>query len=425
MFVTATADDVEDKLGVAAGTNSIGVTFTGGNISQSLAFQGQSGGSTACTPTFGNFTSSNQPANCWTPYSATSPFNSVVPGTASSACGSGASGSHPCFAGSSSTFVSTITAQGGSNFANGNWGASTPYPNANEFGHDVFWTGQSGTTDKWYKLTNVGGSFCNGNLAILRIPSVARPTGGSDSHMDIVDQSTGVETACDAFPKSLIPLPVGGTQGSPTTLNVGGAFCGQGNVQTSIGANPGTTGWCAPTSSFGDLAGMIRYEELSAGAINHALFVVVKGGGAAQAQVYPGQTGGVGATGTSEPPIGSLLWLDQPCSTINAITDIPAWDKAVLCALNKYGGYVGDTGGPNGISIGFSSDNAYTAYGLTGQMANFWSTHGITENNTTHTFFIPITQGATVTQTWWNTHLHVLDPCVAKQMAGATGGCSP
>jgi hypothetical protein len=40
----------------------------------------------------------------------------------------------------------------------------------------------------------------------------------------------------------------------------------------------------------------------------------------------------------------------------------PAWKKAILRALARYGGYVGDTGGP-GFAVMLESSTTYTSFG--------------------------------------------------------------
>jgi hypothetical protein len=134
----------------------------------------------------------------------------------------------------------------------------------------------------------------------------------------------------------------------------------------------------ATAAGFGNLAGIIRAPELTAGRIDHALFLVVRctstgrdfGYGVRRqhrsdegSYVYPADGGGApcDSDDADAPPMGARLQLAMSGAQIAALP-IPSWKKAVLRALATYGGYIGDTGGP-GFGVQLESSTTYTAFG--------------------------------------------------------------
>ena len=133
------------------------------------------------------------------------------------------------------------------------------------------------------------------------------------------------------------------------------------------GGDRGRTSATSPASS--------ARQELAAGAINHALFVVLKctaksDGASATARApsveraalrLPGDARRQRAAASDNPdlpPIGARFQLAMSDAQIAALP-CPAWKKTILTALAHYGGYVGDTGGP-GFGLLFESGATYT-----------------------------------------------------------------
>jgi hypothetical protein len=143
----------------------------------------------------------------------------------------------------------------------------------------------------------------------------------------------------------------------------------------------------ATAALFGNLAGMIRAQELAAGHINHALFMVLKcvststsfgfgtTRGGSSAFVYPAFHGGAGCSSGSLPPLGARFRLAMSDAQIAALS-VPGWKKTILTALAHYGGYVGDTGG-GGIGFMFESSQMYTSLGQPDPLAAFARAHGV------------------------------------------------
>ena len=169
---------------------------------------------------------------------------------------------------------------------------------------------------------------------------------------------------------------------------------------------------------------MIRGEELAAGTIDHALFLVAgcvdASGGAYPSQIAPGgfyqcaRNGG--GTNAGAPPAGALYWLDYTDAQITALS-IPTWEKSIALALAHYGGYVGDTGGGSSPNIGFrfESDITYTQYGAESPVVQVATNAGISNSGNGYQF--------NPTGIDWANHLHVVDPCVPLGLTGQPGGC--
>jgi hypothetical protein len=144
----------------------------------------------------------------------------------------------------------------------------------------------------------------------------------------------------------------------------------------------------ATAADFGSLAGMIREPELAAGHIDHALFIVLKcaakgtgfGYGTTatsygSSYVYPATHGGSGCANANLPPMGAHFVLAMSSTQIATML-IPSWKKTILTALARYGGYVGDTGGP-GFGLMLESSAGYTSLGLPDPLMLFGALNGV------------------------------------------------
>lgn len=230
----------------------------------------------------------------------------------------------------------------------------------------------------------------------VRIPDAARPAGGGDAHLAVVDQATGWEY--DFF--EVQDKPAGGG-----TLEVG--WGGQTPIRGSgLGSD-------ATAAHFGLLAGVIRAEELRAGHIDHALFMMV--GCTSDTYVYP--AGGRAAEcsdPTDAPAVGQHFWLDMTAVEIDAL-DVPAWKKTILHALSRYGAFVGDTGGNEAFTFQFASGSTYTSFGIEDPLAALARDDpaGVSERGGRYDFDL----GSGVD---WPNRLRVLDPCVASRLCDRT-----
>jgi hypothetical protein len=181
----------------------------------------------------------------------------------------------------------------------------------------------------------------------------------------------------------------------------------------------------------GPPAMFLRGNEIMAQSINHALMVNTWCE-ASYSFVYPatesaGVCGALSNTVADQqrPLNGNLFWIDSGynCDTL------PAWQKGICKAMQTYGAYLTDTGGNssrNGIFISNSREGprAYTDAGIRYPLFDWLaaqpgaSCSGAPVNQcTVDTFNMPgLLTGV-------GTHLHIVDPCVVKRMAGLPGAC--
>jgi hypothetical protein len=310
-------------LPAAAGGNAGGIAVTAPATAPTTA----SGGAVVTpivSPTSGSvaaqstavFVNAEDYPTSFTPYASTSPFNTKV-------------SANPTFLATSATIVAN-------QFPGG---LNTQTIRANEagiydYGHPRF---IAAATDPVVSLkcTLYCGAPDNGGMpATVHVPAVARPAGGSDSHMDVV-QPDGTDITMWGVTKPSANWQSGQTLSALNIANCGSIVSGTGWLAT--GPGPTAAGYCTN-------AGIITAAELIAGQINHA--IIITGQCAVGAQ-YPSEVGASTQQCTSGigPPLGGREWYDVPCSTTQASTSLEPWEKAILCALNVYGGYMGDNGG--------------------------------------------------------------------------------
>jgi hypothetical protein len=318
------------------------------------------------------------PAASWRPYGDGSPFNQRIPADAPAAP-------------SSATMVGRVLSWGlpGNIMAGG---ADT----TSDYAHPTYY---AQPTDPLYTLKASGYSPTVNGLQI-RIPSDARPAAGADGHLTVVEPD-GWEY--DFWQVTSKPLG-GGTM----TFQLGGRTRIDGDGLRSN----------ATAARFGNLAGIIRYQELVAGHIDHALFVVLKctssattfgfgtttDGSSKSAFVYPAAAGGSRCSSEDNadaPPMGARFQLDMSDAQIAALS-VPAWKKTILTALAHYGGYVGDTGGP-GFGLMFESGSTYTSFGLPDPLVAFAQKSNVPQWNGMYVF--DLASGVD-----WGSFLRVLPP---------------
>ena len=299
------------------------------------------------------------PTASWRPYAADSPFNTSAIGQQV----------HP----NSQAIVDEVLSLGNI----GNLVAGTA-DTANDWGHPTYY---AQPTDPVFRLDWTGGGP---GAAIdgmqIRIPNAAQPAGGGDGHMTVVEP--------DGWEYDF--WRVGSKPDGGGTMT----FAGGGRTRIDgDGLNSGAT-----AANFGNLAGVIRAQELAAGRINHALFIVVKcvasgtsfGYGtrttASSSAVYPASHGASPcATDTGDlPPVGARFELAMSDAQIQALP-VPTWKKTILTALAHYGGYIGDTGGP-GFAFQFESGSTYTSFGVTDPLVTFAKANGLSAYNGTYAF---------------------------------------
>jgi hypothetical protein len=274
---------------------------------------------------------------------------------------------------------------------------SNPLFPAADFGHPIY---TASWTDRRFPIACTKVPCPEMRRARVPIPPGARPAQAGDGHLGVIDDATGVEYGL---------WQVGGdsdrvlarVSGAPRRLRVGGA----GRTSPREGLDFGLRS-DATAAHFGLAAGVVRAPELLAGEINHALFLLVD---CTRGFVPPAN--GLGAEcprGTAgAPAIGHRLRLDLSDEEIAAL-GAPPWKQAVLRALARYGGYVGDTGGTDdsAFEVAIESGETYTSFGLPDYVGELWKQVDGDSEYRNYRYF-DVAGGVD-----WS-RLRVVDPCVA------------
>jgi hypothetical protein len=289
------------------------------------------------------FRAGHWPGADWRPYAADSPFNTPIAQTRV----------HP----RSRAIVARILS----------WGEPAGIvagvsDSADDYAHPTYY---ARSDDPVYRLrSQYGRSPFDGRR--IRIPAAARPAGGGDAHMTVVQP--------DGWEYDFWQVRSKPRGGKTLRFTIGDRLRIDGS---------GLHG-DATAAGFGNLAGIIRAPELAAGQIDHALFLVVRctssgrsfGYGVKRqhrddegSYVFPADGGGAPCDDADAPPMGARLQLAMSSTQIAAL-GLPAWKQAVLHALATYGGYVGDTGGP-GFGVQIESSTTYTAFGRPDPLVQF------------------------------------------------------
>ena len=323
------------------------------------------------------FGPSKPPPACWRPYSDASPFNRTVP-------------AKPRIAADSDAVIGRLTG----------WGppqrlAAGHSKTDGDYFHPVYW---SRASDPLYTVHCVRYGSCPIEGHRVRIPAAARPAGGDDAHMAVIDTRSGWEyDFWQVRPKS--------RNGGRLTVSHGGRtrIAGKG-----LGSNA-TAAW------FGLAAGQIRGAEMAAGRIDHAIFTTVRC--TSGTSVYPAHPGTSAAPCSTfdeatenAPPLGARIWLDLPAKSIERL-DVPNWKKTLLLAMHRYGMIVGDTmSGHSSWGLVGESGAGYTSFGKADPWAQFAAR--VTSARSAEGYSLNFGDAVD-----WRRHLHIVDPCVSH------GGC--
>lgn len=326
------------------------------------------GASGSCA--FGTFRVGNWPGGCWRPYSDSSPFNRPIPSGAQV---------HP----NSDAIVRRTLGFGQLQHLH-----AGKADTADDWGHPTYYSSPEDPLFTLHCYENWGRCAVEGMQ--IRIPDAARPAAGGDGHMTVVDQASGWEY--DLYKVRSKP------QG-------GGVLEFRWGGRTRIDGDG--LGSDATASKFGNLAGVIRAQEMQTARIAHALFMTAKCDSGTF--VYPAQKNGracsaIGESNADAPPMGSRFQLAMSADQIEALP-VPPWKKTILHAMAEYGMYMGDTGGQ--WAVQFESGSTYTSFGQEDEMVKFARENGVPQYNGHYVF--NLRDGVD-----WARYLRVVDPCVAQ-----------
>jgi hypothetical protein len=311
----------------------------------------------------------------WRPYSDSSPFNREL-----------SAGGDVQVAQTSRPVVSRLMDLGGpGNLTVGD--ADTE----EDWWHPVYW---SAPADPEFILHCYESSWgrCSIEGMRVRVPDAARPAAGGDAHLTVVDRESGWEY--DLY--KVRSKPAGG---GVLEFRWGG--------RTRIDGDGLGSG--ATVSGFGSLAGIVRGQELAAGEIRHALFMVVKcTNGEA---VWPASGGAgtrcsdMGLSDADAPPMGTRFQLAMSDGEIAAL-GVPGWKQTLLRAMAHYGMYVGDTGGGS-WGVQMESGSSYTSFGQEDPLVTFARRHGVPTYK--GKYVLNLSDGVE-----WQQRLRVVDPCEGR-----------
>lgn len=318
-----------------------------------------------CPERFGSYSAGNWPAACWRPYANNSPFNLPIP-------------ANPRVSRESSAIVSFMASQHWA-FQNQH-GAFTVWPAGSR---PVYWARAS---DPVVTVSCQGYRTCQG-VASLHMPSGAAADRNSDAHLTVVDQSRRVEY--DFWQAS-------GPHNGVLSASAASAI--------PIGPGSGTgLGGRAEAANLGLLGGLLRGQELQRGRINHALATTVECVQWHDVWPSPGWGRGDGVCpGGQGPHFGTLLQLNMSAGEI-AATHAPAWQRAVMTAMARYGVYVVDTNGSHDPEMNLiaESDLSYANFGANGALRGFLDSIGASGG----AHGVPID----------TSRLRVIEPCVKQR----------
>jgi hypothetical protein len=161
---------------------------------------------------------------------------------------------------------------------------------------------------------------------------------------------------------------------------------------------------------FACLAGRVRYQELAAGRIDHALFATTNH--LRTGYSYPAKQGSTNnpSLGSDWPQNGTRLQLDPSYATDEWLARFPAWKQAVLRALRDYGAYFGDDTASPLTFTSFESGTGYTALGVADPFKKYAQDHvGQEISESGGIYYFNLRDGVD-----WS-KLRVVDPCVAQK----------
>jgi hypothetical protein len=274
-------------------------------------------------------------ATGWSPYNCTSsPWHLRV-------------SSKPTYAANSSAVIAT-------EFASGNTQPVREQEAGEyDYGHPVYYASASDPLVTLH-CTAYCNTVDNGGLpASMHVPAQARPAGGGDAHMAVI-QPDGTEIDLWATTQPGKNWTTGATVTAQAMANCGNFVTGSGFTPTGPAATAG--GACVG-------AGLLRANELAAGSIDHALFLIAQCAVGSQYPTFPGASTDTCTSGQG-PALGGRLWYDVPDATTEANAALMPWEKAILNALHDYGGYLEDdvSGGPSVSGIDVLAESGEAAY---------------------------------------------------------------
>lgn len=213
-----------------------------------------------------------------------------------------------------------------------------------DYSHPVYYAQEGDPVVTVSLSENWDGGHVDGRT--IRVPADAAPATGGDGHLGVVQLENDPEISSDCQGMVVGLYDVTNWTGAWEDEDVIEATSGgKSHISTGSGTDLGNV----TAAGFNVAAGIPLAKELAAGEIPHALFIITNCSDSdAVAPAQPGTTAAVCgsarypglSTPIAMPPMGARLQLDPSYD----ISGFPAGQQTILRALQKYGGYVGDTG---------------------------------------------------------------------------------
>jgi hypothetical protein len=307
------------------------------------------------------------PVGCWRPYSDSSPFNERIPADARVDADSAINVKRLTDAGDPGDRRAGI--------------ADT----SSDFYKPTYW---ANSDDPIVTLRATGSSPVDGDR--IHVPAGARPAAGSDHHMTIVEPDGSEYDLWDASPIS------------------NGELVYNSGRRIDVGSGDGIYS-AATAARFGNLAGLIRAQEMAEGRINHALFMTANS--IAWNAVYPAaKSDGNNDPAQGYPPMGTRFQLTISDAELAAF---PPWKRTILRAFRDYGGYLGDSSGSPWTIGAFESGTMYTSLGFEDQMVTF-ARNALAQGQSDISYSNGVYYFDLASGIDWSSRLRVIDPCVTQ-----------
>jgi hypothetical protein len=213
-------------------------------------------------------------------------------------------------------------------------GKNRAYANLYDYGEPVF--DADATTPTFAVNCTMAWGTCDLERRPIRIPTVARPTDGTDGRMIIIDWPARL--ACDFW--------------QARKTSTGGWETSWGTCASIDGDGIGVSGSGATGAGINALTGVVRTYEIRQGRIDHALSFGTNNSCQRVFRAPATKTDGASAR-TDCIPEGARIQLD-PSINVDALPGITPGEKAVAKALQTYGAYNRDN---TGATIAFQFEN--------------------------------------------------------------------
>jgi len=261
---------------------------------------------------------------------------------------------------------------------------------ARDFAHAIYFANRSDPVYRFRGGSKIEPYRIDGKR--VRLPDGARPAAGADHHLAVVFE--GQHWGCYGTRIDRKAREIRCQAGRKVPID-------------GVGLHAAET-----SARFPSLAGRIRYQEIAAGRISHALFAASSK--IAYTWVYPaGQSRSGQNPRRGYPPMGARFQLDPRYLTGKRLATYPPWKRAVLRAIRDYGFYLGDSTHGSLKLLPIESGTSYTSFGLPDPWVQYARAHDLPSSHDSRidrtVYQFDLAGGVD-----WR-RLRVIDPCLAAK----------